>query len=46
MMIRIKCADCGNDIFNEEMPLDQVLQLESDGTYVCGYRGTKLGLKK
>ena len=45
-MIRIRCASCGNDVFNEEMPLDQVLQLESDGTYTCGYCGAGLGLKK
>ena len=45
-MIRIRCAGCGNDVFNEEMPLDHVLQLEDDGTYICGYCGASLGLKK
>jgi DNA-directed RNA polymerase subunit RPC12/RpoP len=45
-MIRIKCAACGNDVFTEEMPLGRVLQLEGDGTYICGYCGAALGLKK
>lgn len=45
-MIKIKCVSCENDIFTEEMPIDQVLQLEDDGTYICGYCGAALGLKK
>jgi DNA-directed RNA polymerase subunit RPC12/RpoP len=46
-MLSLRCVGCGNPIFTEEMPMDQVIILDDEANrYLCGYCGHELGLKK